>query len=211
LRGVLIFCRDDLRKKKVCNWVPGRFEPRDSNGGDEIPARRITDGEGKVGEKVQELTAGSGAAGVEEGRCRDGDSTENGASAVRSQGGGGVPVAGVQEGGKEVARKLSRIDVVLVVSSVRAKRGSSSGKTVRLSDGGEEDRQRGVLGGVSARGWRRTGYGASVGCGGAREAPGADVGQQSWLTAASRECGIGLAPVLSGEEAKEAKCRSVRV
>jgi hypothetical protein len=34
----------------------------------------------------------------------------------------------------------------------------------------------------------------------------ADVGRRSWLTAASRECGSGLAVVLSGEEAEEAKC-----
>jgi hypothetical protein len=38
--------------------------------------------------------------------------------------------------------------------------------------GGEENRRHGVLGGVSAKGWRRIGYGALVGCGGAKEAPG---------------------------------------
>jgi hypothetical protein len=41
--------------------------------------------------------------------------------------GGGVPVAEVQEGGEEVARKLLRVDV-LVVSSVRSKRGWSGGR-----------------------------------------------------------------------------------
>jgi hypothetical protein len=35
----------------------------------------------------------------------------------------------VQEGGEEVARKLPRVDVVLVVSSVRAKRGRDDGDT----------------------------------------------------------------------------------
>jgi hypothetical protein len=100
--------------------------------------RRITGGEGEVGEKLQELTAGSGVAGIEEGRCGDGGSTDNRAGAARSRGGGGVPATGVQEGGEEVARKLPRIDVVLVVSSVRAKRGRSSGTTVTLNGGGEE-------------------------------------------------------------------------
>jgi hypothetical protein len=42
---------------------------------------------------------------------------------VRSRGGSGIPAVGVQEGGEEVARKLPRVDVVLVVSSVRAKWG----------------------------------------------------------------------------------------
>jgi hypothetical protein len=78
---------------KACNWVPSRFEPRGSGGGAQIPARMITDGEGKVGEKVQELTTGSGVARIEEGRCGDGGSTENRAGAVRSRGGGGVSVA----------------------------------------------------------------------------------------------------------------------
>jgi hypothetical protein len=35
--------------------------------GDRIPARGLTGGEGKVGEKVQELTAVTGVAGIEEG------------------------------------------------------------------------------------------------------------------------------------------------
>jgi hypothetical protein len=41
-----------------------------------------------VGEKVQELTAGSEVAGIEEERCKDGGSTEDRA-------GGGVPMARV--------------------------------------------------------------------------------------------------------------------
>jgi hypothetical protein len=40
-------------------------------------------------------------------------------------------VARVQEGGEEVARKLPCIDVVLVVSLVRAKRRRSDGATER--------------------------------------------------------------------------------
>jgi hypothetical protein len=98
-----------------------------------------------VGEKVQELTAGSGVAGIEEGRCRDGGSMEDRAGAARSQSSGGVPAAEVQEGDGKVARKLLCVDVVLVVSSVRAKRGRSIGTTVRPSGSGGLDCQRGVL------------------------------------------------------------------
>jgi hypothetical protein len=78
----------------------------------------------------------------------------------------------VQEGGEEVARKLPRVDVVLVVSSVRAERGQNVWTTVKPSGSGGQDCRRGVLGGVSVRGWRRTGQGASVGSGSDREAPG---------------------------------------
>jgi hypothetical protein len=106
---------------------------------------RFTSGEGEVGEKVQELTAGSGMAGIEEERCGDGGSTEDQADAVRSQGNGGVPAAGVQEGGEEVVRKLLRVDVVLVVSSVRAERGRSVTTMARPSGGGAQDCRRGVL------------------------------------------------------------------
>jgi hypothetical protein len=107
--------------------------------------RRLTSGEGEVGKKVQELTAGSGVAGIEEGRCRDGGSTDNRAGAARSRGGGSVPAAGVLEGDGKVARKLLRVDVVLVVCSVRAKRGRSVGMTVRPSSGGGQDWWRSVL------------------------------------------------------------------
>jgi hypothetical protein len=56
-----------------------------------------------------------------------------------------------------MARRLLRIDVVLVVSLARAKRGRSVGTTVRPSGGGGKDRRRGVLGSVNARRWRRAG------------------------------------------------------
>jgi hypothetical protein len=59
--------------------------------------------------------------------------------------GGGVPVAGVQEGGEEVARKLLRVDVVLVVSSVRSKRGRSDGTTVKSIGDSGQNGWRGVL------------------------------------------------------------------
>jgi hypothetical protein len=65
-----------------------------------------------VGEKVLELTADPGVARIEEGRCRDGGSTEDRAGAARSRGSGGVPMAGVQEGDGKVARKLLRVDMV---------------------------------------------------------------------------------------------------
>jgi hypothetical protein len=84
-------------------------------------------------------------AGIEEGRCRDDVSMEDCAGAMRSQGGGGVPAVGVQEGDGKVARKLLRVDVVLVVSSVRAKRGRNVGTTVRPCGGGGQDCRRGVL------------------------------------------------------------------
>jgi hypothetical protein len=50
--------------------------------------------------------------------------------------GGGVPVAGVLEGGGEVARKLPRGDVVVVVCSALAERRWSIETTVRPSGGG---------------------------------------------------------------------------
>jgi hypothetical protein len=51
----------------------------------------------------------------------------------------------VQEGGEKVARKLPRVDIVLVVSSVRAKRGRSGGTLARPSGGGGQDGRHGVL------------------------------------------------------------------
>jgi hypothetical protein len=74
-----------------------------------------------------------------------------------SESGGDVPAVEMQEGDRKVARKLLRVDVVLVVSLARAKRGQSVGTTVRPSGGSGEDRWCSVLGGVSARGWRRAG------------------------------------------------------
>jgi hypothetical protein len=107
--------------------------------------RRFTGGEGEVGEKVQELMAGSGVVGIEEGRCGDGGSTDDRAGAARFRGGSSVPAVGVQEGSEEVARKLLRKDVVLVVSSVRVERGRSVGTTARPCGGGGQDCRCGVL------------------------------------------------------------------
>jgi hypothetical protein len=58
-----------------------------------------------------------------------------------SEDGSGIPVAEVPEKDGEVARKLLRVDVVLVVSSVRAKRWRSGGTTASRN------------GGVDAREW----------------------------------------------------------
>jgi hypothetical protein len=46
-------------------WPGFTEKPIDS---DQIPVRGLTGVKGKMGEKVQELTAGSGVAGIEEGR-----------------------------------------------------------------------------------------------------------------------------------------------
>jgi hypothetical protein len=62
-----------------------------------------------------------------------------------SEDGGGVPIAGVPENDGEVARKLLRVDVVLVVSSVRAKRWQSSGTMARPSGDDGQNGQRGIL------------------------------------------------------------------
>jgi hypothetical protein len=55
-------------------WLGFTEKPIDN---DQIPVRGLTDGEGIVGEKVQELTAVMGVAGVEEERDRGGESTVN--------------------------------------------------------------------------------------------------------------------------------------
>jgi hypothetical protein len=49
---------------------------------------------------------------------------------------GGVPVAGGQESGREVARQLPRDDVVLVVCMSGTERRRSGGTTARPSSGG---------------------------------------------------------------------------
>jgi hypothetical protein len=59
-----------------------------------------------------------------------------GAGGGASRGGVGVPVAGVPEGGGEVAGKLLRDDVVLMVCLAGAKRRWIDGTTARPSGGG---------------------------------------------------------------------------
>jgi hypothetical protein len=65
--------------------------------------------------------------------------TEVGRGAPRD--GDGVPVAGVPEGGGEVARELLRNDVVLRVCLAGAKRQWIDGTTVRPSSGGSSSSQ----------------------------------------------------------------------
>jgi hypothetical protein len=62
-----------------------------------------------------------------------------------SEDGDGVLVAGVLENDGEVARKLLQVDVVLVVSSVRAKRWRTGGTTARPNGGDGQNGRRGVL------------------------------------------------------------------
>jgi hypothetical protein len=54
-----------LKSLQLDPWPGFTEKPID---GDQIPARGLTGGEGKVGEKVQELTAVTRVAGVEEER-----------------------------------------------------------------------------------------------------------------------------------------------
>jgi hypothetical protein len=62
-----------------------------------------------------------GWPGVEADRGCGGVSTAKPSGRRSSEGGGGVPVAGVPEGSEEVAGKLLRDDVVLLVPSAGAK------------------------------------------------------------------------------------------
>jgi hypothetical protein len=70
-----------------------------------------------------------------------------------SEDGGGVPVVGVPESDGKVARKLLRVDVVRMVSSVRAKRWRSGGTTASRNGGGGRVHWRCGPGGVDAREW----------------------------------------------------------
>jgi hypothetical protein len=85
---------------------------------------------------VQGLTAVSGVAGVEAERGCGGISTAKPSGRRSSEGGGGVPVAGVPEGGEEAAGKLLRDDVVLLVPLTGAE-GLCSGESTARPSGGE--------------------------------------------------------------------------
>jgi hypothetical protein len=89
-----------------------------------------------VGEKIQELTAVTGVAGVEEEKGRGGISTENRGDGGDPRDGVGVPVAGGQESSGGVARKLPRDDVVLMVGLAGARGQWIAGTTARPSGGG---------------------------------------------------------------------------
>jgi hypothetical protein len=105
-------------------------------GVDQILARGLTSGEGKVRRNVEELTAVMGVVGVGEERdCADISTANRGGrrsseerrwcSGGRSAGGGG-----------EVARELPRDDVVLMVCLAGARRQWITGTTARPSGGG---------------------------------------------------------------------------
>jgi hypothetical protein len=79
---------------------------------------------------------GLGVAGVEAERGYGGVSMAKPSGRRSSEGGGGVPVAGVPEGGGEAAGKLLRDDVVLLVPLAGAERRCSVGSTAGPSGGG---------------------------------------------------------------------------
>jgi hypothetical protein len=96
-------------------------------GGDRIPVRGLTGGEGQVGKKVQEPTAVTGVAGVGKRGTEAAVRRRAGAGSGAPRGSDDVPVAGGQESGGEVARKLPRDDVVLMVYLAGAERWWSLG------------------------------------------------------------------------------------
>jgi hypothetical protein len=77
----------------------------------------------------------------------------NRAGAAGSEDGGGVLVAGVPESDGEVARKLLREDVVLMVSLLRAERWRNIGTAASRSGGGGRAHRRGGPSCVGAREW----------------------------------------------------------
>jgi hypothetical protein len=85
---------------------------------------------------VQELMAVTGVVGVGEERDCGDVSTANRAGGGAPRNGDGVPVAGVPEGGGEVARELPRDDVVLMVCLAGARMQWITGTTARPSGGG---------------------------------------------------------------------------
>jgi hypothetical protein len=100
--------------------------------------RRLTGSEGKVGKKVQELTADLEVVGIVEGKLGGGGSTKDRASTVRFRGGGGVSATGVQEGEGELVRELQRGDVVLMVLLARKEKGWNFGSTRNRTAAGSE-------------------------------------------------------------------------
>jgi hypothetical protein len=105
-------------------------------GGDQIPVRGLTSGEGKVRGKAQELTAVTGWPLLGKRGIVAAIRWRTGASGDAPRGGDGVLVAGGLESGREVARKLPRDDVVLMVHLAGAERRWIVGTTARPSGGG---------------------------------------------------------------------------
>jgi hypothetical protein len=114
-------------------------------GGDQIPTRGLTGGEGKVRGKVQERTAVTGVAGVGKRGTVAAYRRRTGAGGGAPRNGGGVPMAGGQESGGEVARQLPRDDVVLMVCLAGVERRRSGGTMARPSGGGRAHRRSGPV------------------------------------------------------------------
>jgi hypothetical protein len=89
-----------------------------------------------VGEKVQELTPVTGWPVLRKRGAEMAGQRRTGAGGGAPRNDDGVPVAGVPEDGGEVARKLPRDDVVLVVCLAGAERRRSGGTTASPSSGG---------------------------------------------------------------------------
>jgi hypothetical protein len=104
-------------------------------GGVQIPARGITGGKGEVRGKVQELTAVTGWPVLGKRGTDASFRHRTGAGGGGPRDDVGVPVAGVLEGGGEVARELLRDDVVLMVCLARA-------EAVDRRDDGEAEQRR---------------------------------------------------------------------
>jgi hypothetical protein len=91
---------------------------------------------GKWEKRFRSSQRSRGVAGVEEEKGRGGVSTANRGVGGAPRDGVGVPVAGGQESGGGVARKLPRDDVVLMVGLAGARGQWITGTTARPSGGG---------------------------------------------------------------------------
>jgi hypothetical protein len=181
--------------------------------GDQIPARGLTGGEGKWGKRFSSSRRSRGWPVLRkrgaEAACR----RRTGADGGAPRDGNGVPVAGVREGGGEVARKFPQGDVVLVVCLAGAKRWQSVGTTARPSGSGARAHRRGgsvdlvwenEIGRVCEHQWVVAVLLEHWIKGGRR---------QRWLTTAGRCCGGAPARRRAREEEREVKwaCVSARV
>jgi hypothetical protein len=105
-------------------------------GGDQIPARGLTGGKGKVGKRFRGSWRSWGWPVLGKRGTEAAYRRRTGAGGGAPRGGDGVLVAGGQEVCEEVARKLPQGDVVLMVCLAGAKRQWVIGTTARPSDGG---------------------------------------------------------------------------
>jgi hypothetical protein len=90
--------------------------------------RRLIGSEGKVGKKVQELTADLGVVGIVEGKLGGGSSTRNKAGAVRFRGRRWC-FGNWSEGEGKLIRELRCGDVVLMVLLAKEEKGWNFGST----------------------------------------------------------------------------------